>query len=569
MEIITLIQFLIRIIILNLFQNLKVFFGSAIEYFHFNKKFENDLNILKDLLKFKLKIKSNEIFIITEVYDNSIMYCYNLLVHAKKIQRIKKLPIVVLDDNFSFIKKKFYKSFEINNIFYLNSFIFTLFIIIKNFKTILKEFSKIYKIKKTDDLSYNYNGIEISNIAYDSYLRFNFSGTVDNIKKFKFYILKSLMASIKLKYILHNKKIDCFAGKENQFIPRANLFQYLLKRDCICYFFFGPGNASSVRKFKRFSQRTIPRAYINKRFYLYAFSKKENFIKKSKEILDKKFLSVFHKNELLDAKSAFSKNHYNLSREEFFEKYRLDEKKKLVVLFSHNIYDGVFEIRRKLFIDNLIWLKETLKILSQNQNINVLVKKHPTEYSAKSIKDISIKAIEEIPDLKHNNIIPYPENLSPQFIRQNADCIVTGHGTVGVEYACYGIPSVSCNNSPYSYCATSNEAKSYVEYVNILKNIHKIVRLNKNQIEKSLVLFFLMNKVDKNKNEFYSSVPDFHPSELVGFQKKYEYRHLEKIFEKIRNIKNIEHTNIYQKYSKFIGSNDYGMYNINELKSNN
>ena len=131
----------------------------------------------------------------------------------------------------------------------------------------------------------------------------------------------------------------------------------------------------------------------------------------------------------------------------------------------------------------------------------MLVKKHPTEYFAKSIKDISIKAIEEISDLKHNNIIPYPENLSPQFIRQNADCIVTGHGTVGVEYACYGIPSVSCNNSPYSYCATSNEAKSYVEYVNILKNIHKIVPLNKNQIEKSLVLFFLMNKVDKNKNE--------------------------------------------------------------------
>ena len=238
----------------------------------------------------------------------------------------------------------------------------------------------------------------------------------------------------------------------------------------------------------------------------------------------------------------------------------------MVVVFSHNVYDGVFEIRRKLFIDNLIWLKKTLHLLSQNKNINVLVKKHPTEYSTKSIKDITIKAIEEIPNLKYNNIIPYPENLSPTFIKQNASCIVTGHGTVGVEYACYGIPSVSCNNSPFSYCETSNEAKNYDEYAKFLENIDKIPTLNQNQIDKSLVLFFLINSVDKNENDFFDTEPDFHPSELVGFQKNFEYRFLEKIFKKLRNIKEVEQTNIYKKYLKFIGSSNYAMYDINKLK---
>ncbi len=566
MKLIILLKYLIYIILSNLFQSLKVFFTSAIEYLNFKKKFNEDLKFINNLWKIRFKFESNDKYIVTDIYDDSSLYCYNLLTHAKKIQKIKKLPIIVFDKNFSFIKNFFYKSFEINNVVYLNSFFFSVLLIIKNFKIILNEFNKIYKINSTNDLSYNYKDIEISNIAYDDYLRFNLSGTVENLNKFKFYILKTLLISIKINYLFDNKRIGCFAGKENQFSPRANLFQYILKRKCISYLFVGPVNISSVRKYKRFSQRSIPRTYINKRFYLYAFSKRENFIKKAKHILDKKFLSEFNENEFLDAKYVFSKKHHNLSKDELCKKLKLDNQKKLIIVFSHNVYDGVFEIRRKLFIDNFIWLKETLNILSQNPDINVLVKKHPTEFSIKSIKDISLRAIDEIPDLKYNNIKLYPESLSPQFIKENAHCIVTGHGTAGIEYACYGIPSVSCNNSPYSYCKTSYEAKNYTEYENFLKNIDKLTSLNNNQIEKSLVLFFLTHSLDKNKNDFFDTLPDFHPSELVGFQKSFEYRFLEKIFIKLRKITKVEETDIYQKYLNFLTHNHYSMYDTNKLK---
>ena len=87
-----------------------------------------------------------------------------------------------------------------------------------------------------------------------------------------------------------------------------------------------------------------------------------------------------------------------------------------------------------------------------------------------------------------------------------------------------------------------------------LENIDKIPTLNQNQIDKSLVLFFLINSVDKNENDFFDTEPDFHPSELVGFQKNFEYRFLEKIFKKLRNIKEVEQTNIYKKYLKFLNN---------------
>ena len=373
--------------------------------------------------------------------------------------------------------------------------------------------------------------------------------------------------SIKIKYVFDQKKIKYFAGGENQFTPRANLTQYFLKKECICYMHVGRVNLSSVRKYKKFSQRSIPRNYINKRFYLYSLSKKNNFLNKSKEILDKKFQSIFHKNEnLIDAKYVFSKNQKKPSKVELYKKLNFDEKKKLIVVFSHNEYDGVFVIRRKLFIDNYVWLEETLNLLSYNNNINVLVKKHPTEFLIEKIKDMSLNILEEIPEQNKLNIRFYPEDLSPNFIKENADCIVTGHGTAGIEYACYGIPSVSCNNSLYSYCGTTNEAETLKEYKNLIENIHNLKRLDNDQIEKSLVLFYLTHSLDKNKNEFFDEMPDFHPSELVGFQKNFEHRFFKKIFQKLINIENVEETDIYKKYLNFLETNDYGMYDIRKLK---
>ena len=127
MNTIILIKYLSYILLSNLFQSLKVFFASAVEYFRFKKKFNTDLKLINNLWKKNFKFDSSDKYIITDSYDDSSLYCYTLLTHAKKIQKIKKLPIIVVDKNFSFIKNSFYKSFAINNVIYLNSFFFFYF----------------------------------------------------------------------------------------------------------------------------------------------------------------------------------------------------------------------------------------------------------------------------------------------------------------------------------------------------------------------------------------------------------------------------------------------------------
>jgi len=286
------------------YQSIKVFFSSIYNYPYFYFRFHNKLKILSKIFKKNLRNEDKKEHILMDGYEDSFLYLYILGTHSKKIEKIINLPIIVFDKNYSFIKKKIYNSFNINKIFYINSLFFTLKIILKRFKLIYQEVVKINNIKSCQDLSYTFEGIEVSNIGYDDYLRFNMAGTVTDISVLKYYIFKSFIMSLKIKEALSKKKIHCYSGKEIQFTPRGNLFQHCLKRNIIAYIYFGV-DGSSIRKFKRFSHRHIPRTYFNKKFYLYALSKKNNFIKKSKDILNQKFDGKFHKNEAIDAKYIF------------------------------------------------------------------------------------------------------------------------------------------------------------------------------------------------------------------------------------------------------------------------
>ena len=117
-------KFLIYFILSIFYQSIKVFFSSALDYISFHNKFKKDLIKVKKIWKKNLDYNSNNSYMVTEVFDDSSLYAYTLLTHAKKIERIKKIPIIVFDKNFSFIKNKFYQVFEVRNIIHINSFFF-------------------------------------------------------------------------------------------------------------------------------------------------------------------------------------------------------------------------------------------------------------------------------------------------------------------------------------------------------------------------------------------------------------------------------------------------------------
>lgn len=91
MKILILTQYLIYVILSSLFQSLKVLFISLKDYYNFNRKFHKDLKFINNLWKIKFKFKSDKNYIVTDTYDDSSLYCYNLLTHTKKNTKNKEI----------------------------------------------------------------------------------------------------------------------------------------------------------------------------------------------------------------------------------------------------------------------------------------------------------------------------------------------------------------------------------------------------------------------------------------------------------------------------------------------
>ena len=65
----------------------------------------------------------------------------------------------------------------------------------------------------------------------------------------------------------------------------------------------------------------------------------------------------------------------------FCDFYKLDSKKPIVCIFSNNIIDGIFSNEWSIFKDNMTWLKSLIKEIKLIEDVNWLIKSHPSEKS--------------------------------------------------------------------------------------------------------------------------------------------------------------------------------------------
>ena len=81
---------------------------------------------------------------------------------------------------------------------------------------------------------------------------------------------------------------------------------------------------------------------------------------------------------------------------------------------------------------------------------------------------------------KFNHIKLADTNISNNFLRKNIFAIVSSHGTAPLEYASFGIPSIVCGNTRFSKLGFLKTAKNLNQYKQLLQNIKKLKKLNKN-----------------------------------------------------------------------------------------
>jgi tetratricopeptide (TPR) repeat protein len=179
---------------------------------------------------------------------------------------------------------------------------------------------------------------------------------------------------------------------------------------------------------------------------------------------------------------------------EFCEQLNLDPSLPIVIVASHVFNDCPHCYRHRLFVDYYEALAETLKICSQIDSVNWIVKEHPEVGNISMGYNVDKTAKELVNNeySSYQHIKLAPENLSNISIIDFCHAVITVSGTIAHELACFGIPSVLAGSSTYSECGFTNNPQSVDEYKSLLYSIHKQDKLCPEKIEKAYVAYAII-----------------------------------------------------------------------------
>lgn len=164
-----------------------------------------------------------------------------------------------------------------------------------------------------------------------------------------------------------------------------------------------------------------------------------------------------------------------------------DLHKKTVFVLAHAFSDAPHVGGKLAFDDYYDWLRQTLGRLSANQDVNVIVKPHPSSYmwGEKGAVEVLLE------ELGATNIHITPSDFSTLSIKSIADYIVTARGTAGLEYSGLGIPAVTCGEGYYSGFGIALEHIDRDAYFNALDNIASLLPLSADVSQRARVLLYL------------------------------------------------------------------------------
>lgn len=184
----------------------------------------------------------------------------------------------------------------------------------------------------------------------------------------------------------------------------------------------------------------------------------------------------------------------------FKDRYSLiNEKRPLWAIFCHINWDASGDLYKSIYSSFKEWFEKTFNEIVKNKNVVWLIKLHPLE--TKESRIITNKFIKQFSNLKNADnikIIDYDEKLNPFLFQKMISGGVTVNGTSGLEAAMQGKPIILAGKPSYGGRGFTIDCDEVSNYVDTLKNAHKISLLTQNQIElayKYCYLYFFRKQI--------------------------------------------------------------------------
>ncbi|EKD80044.1 MAG: hypothetical protein ACD_40C00213G0028 [uncultured bacterium] len=156
---------------------------------------------------------------------------------------------------------------------------------------------------------------------------------------------------------------------------------------------------------------------------------------------------------------------------------------KVVCIFAHINWDVAQDNNPMLFTTSNQWIIETLKIAIKMSDILWIVKLHPSEQSEGHEYSTEQLILDYFPQLpKHIQLIRDSDHINPLYLYKQIDIGITLYGTVGVELAIFGKPSINVSSVHYAGKGFTHDAHNKKDYYSLLQNIANLPPLSQPQI---------------------------------------------------------------------------------------
>ena len=184
------------------------------------------------------------------------------------------------------------------------------------------------------------------------------------------------------------------------------------------------------------------------------------------------------------------------NRDDGIKELGLNPQKKNIVIMAHTFTDAVFNYGDTYFRDYYDWTEQTLRIAGTIDDVNWILKPHPTR-KAYHESDDSIEDMYK--RYKKDNIFLLSDAVSAESIKNLADAIVTIGGTAGAEFACFGIPALIVGTPYYKGFGYTLEPKSLKQYESCLRRMKNIRPLSEEQMTMARRVFYTRNILRKEQ----------------------------------------------------------------------
>lgn len=158
-----------------------------------------------------------------------------------------------------------------------------------------------------------------------------------------------------------------------------------------------------------------------------------------------------------------------------------------VVIFLHDFYDSPHVYPELVFDDFWRWVCFTIEVL-QKAGIAFFLKPHPNQIA---LSDQALDRLRrEYPDLKWLSVTA----SNVQLARAGIACGVTVYGTVAHELAYLGVPSIGCARHPhhtFDFCRT---ARTRGEYERMLVT-YNTLPVSKDEMQRQALAFYYMHNL--------------------------------------------------------------------------